>query len=95
MTAEHITLIEAGDIQGVELACNSCQGRTVLPLLRIDADKFRRREHACPSCTESLLSDADTNRVAALIEALQILVRAESTGVRLQLKPEKPLSRTP
>lgn len=82
MTTEQRTSIEPKDIVTLELECTTCGSRLSYPLLQVQPDQFRRRQHSCPNCGEwilqAMVAGPEVNRVADFLEALQTLVRSDT-----------------
>jgi RNase P subunit RPR2 len=84
MTAEQRTVIEPKDVIAIELRCE-CGTTVRYPLLKMQPEVFRTRQHMCPNCKEPLARGPETNRLADLAEAITVLIKSEQASVRLEI----------
>jgi hypothetical protein len=87
MTMQERTLLEPGDILGLEYSCRHCQAKYLVPI-----ERFDRVIRQCPNCREGLVrtdhpesakrSDEDAlhNFVNALVD-----LRSRDIGIRFEV----------
>jgi RNase P subunit RPR2 len=83
VTVETRATIESRDILALEVECSTCGSRVRYPLLKIQPDLFRSRQHPCPNCKDALLpaGSPEVNRVAEFAQALQTLIKSETQAI--------------
>lgn len=88
MTSENRTLVEIGDIRGLEIACRNskCGSFVLVGTLAVDTPQN------CPSCRAGLF-DMDKSQWSSVNElrlAMQSLLKDEIGNVRLDIRGDPP-----